>query len=355
MKKRIVYITLIVIVFFSFQNKNKTTPYLFSDLSFFPPMPLPLNYQITNEGVELGRYLFYDSILSRNYNLSCGSCHNQVFSFSDSDKKFSIGSNGNITKRNAPPLFNLAWYEAFFWDGRAATIEEQVFHPVRDTNELNLDWKTATERINQSKFYRKFFTKVYGRKNIDSVLISNAISQFLRTLISNQSKFDKVLNGLDYLSKDEYEGFALVNDMTKGDCLHCHTTDENALGTTGKFSNNGLDSANKVTDYRDIGLGATTSKIADYGKFKIPSLRNLAFTSPYMHDGRFNTIEEVLDFYSEGVHNSINIDSKMSTARNKGAKLNNDEKRKIIAFLNTLNDSVFIKEKKYNNPFIKSD
>jgi cytochrome c peroxidase len=249
------------------------------------------------------------------------------------------------------PLFNLAWYPAFFWDGRATSIEDQVFHPVREYNEMNLDWMSASERLENNKFYKKQFTDLFGQSKIDSVRITNAIAQFLRTLISYQSKYDMVLQGKALFSKEEYEGFVLVNDQTKGDCLHCHSTDGNALGTNLKFSNNGLDSVRNAREYKDKGRGGVTGIETDNGKFMVPSLRNLAFTAPYMHDGRFQTLEEVLNFYSEGVNLCANLDSKMEYAHQGGVHLTETEKKKIVAFLLTLSDSSFITNPDFGNPF----
>ncbi|MFN4233263.1 MAG: cytochrome-c peroxidase [Bacteroidia bacterium] len=314
-------------------------------------MPQSPENPVTIEGADLGRHLFYDPILSKNYNMSCATCHKQEKAFSDAPNAFTKGNNGVLTKRNTMPLFNLAWYPSFFWDGRAASIEEQVFHPVRDLNEMNLNWKDATNRINRSKFYKQKFKLAFPNQEIDSVLISRAIGQFLRTLISNNSKFDRVLAGEDYLDKDEFAGLILMNDMTKGDCLHCHTSDADALGTTGLFSNNGLDNIKDPKMYKDKGLGGYTNNENDNGKFKIPSLRNVAVTAPYMHDGRFVTLEEVLDFYSEGVKTSVNIDSKMGLAHQGGVRLTKEEKKQIIAFLKTLTDSTFITNPNFGNPF----
>jgi cytochrome c peroxidase len=316
-------------------------------------MPVAANNPVTVEGANLGKHLFYDSILSSDNTLSCASCHHQKSAFSDSPNSFSHGRNGALMKRNTMPLFNLAWYPAFFWDGRASSIEEQVFHPVRENNEMNLDWKAATRRIEQNKFYKKQFKEIFGSSIIVSIQISNAIAQFLRTLISYQSKYDQVLEGKTLFSKDEYEGFILVNDQTKGDCIHCHITDGDALGTTLVFSNNGLDAVTNANDYKDKGRGLVTGKPTDNGKFIVPSLRNLAFTAPYMHDGRFKTLEEVINFYSEGLQKSVNIDSKMEFVHQGGAKLTSEDKRKIIAFLLTLSDSSFISNPEFSNPFDK--
>ena len=327
------------------------TPYHFEKVRYFPEMPTSKANPVTKEGVELGRYLFYDTILSENYTFSCASCHKQEFAFSDSPNQFSKGVNGELLDRNTMPLYNLAWYPSMFWDGRATSIENQVFFPVRAHNEMNLNWTEAEKRIQKSKFYKPLFKKVFGDNNIDSNRISLAIAQFERTLISSNSKFDQVLRGEKYLTADEYEGYGLINDQTKGDCLHCHTTDGNWLGTTLKFSNNGLDDYKTAVEYLDKGLATGTNNSSDIGWFKIPSLRNVGVTAPYMHDGRFKTLKEVLDFYSEGVNQSYNVDSKMGFAHQGGANLTEDEKEKIIAFLLTLTDSIFIKNPEFSNPF----
>lgn len=349
MRKLLLLVVIYIVL--GFAILQEPTPYNFPPTPFFPNLPTNTLNPTTEEGVMLGRYLFYDTILSKNYDMSCGSCHKQAAAFSNGPNQFSIGHNGIPTKRNTLPLFNLAWNPAFFWDGRAATLEAQVFHPVRDSNEMNLEWKIAEKRIRKSHFYQPLFKAAFGNQLIDSTLISKAIAQFLRTLISNQSKFDKALERKDSLNLEEYEGFVLVNNMVKGDCLHCHLTDGNALTTIGQFSNNGLDTASNALNYKDIGYGNTTGLLKDYGKFRTPSFRNLVFTAPYMHDGRFATLEQVLDFYSEGVHASVNVDSKMSSARLGGVYLTQDEKKKIIAFLHTFTDSSFVENKNFSNPF----
>ncbi|MES2681695.1 MAG: cytochrome c peroxidase [Bacteroidota bacterium] len=337
---------------FSYDVGVKDAPYVFPRMSYFPPMPVSAGNTVTVNGVELGRYLFYDPILSSDSSFSCASCHKQQYAFSDSPNRFSKGINGQPQVRNTLPLFNLAWYPKLFWDGRAASIEEQVFHPVRDAKEMNLNWKDVVKKINRNKFYRKKISTYYGEKQIiDSVLISNLIAQFERTLISCDSKYDRVIANKAKFTMDEIEGLELMNDMTKGNCLHCHTTDGNGLGTTGEFSNNGLDEQNDKKPFRDKGLGAYSGQNADNGKFKIPSLRNLLFTAPYMHDGRFKSLEQVLDFYSEGLKISSTIDSKMEFVHRGGSKLSIGEKRKIVLFLKTLSDSSFISNPEFRNPF----
>lgn len=334
----------------SFKVIEQPTPYEFPELKFFPKLPFTDNPP-TVEGAELGRFLFYDPILSADETFSCSSCHRQEAAFSDAPNRFSEGIDGNFMRRNTMPLFNLAWYPALFWDGKAASIEEQVFHPVRAHDEMNLNWTKAVQRIQSSQFYRPKFQAAFGHVMIDSLLIAKAIAQFERTLISNNSKYDQVLRGEAYFTEDEYKGFVLVNDQSMGDCLHCHTTDANALGTTGKFSNNGLEAAFNPEDYSDKGKAEVTGQENEIGQFRIPSLRNVAVTAPYMHDGRFRTLEEVLDFYSEGVNESYNIDSKMQYAHQGGVRLTKDEKVQIVTFLKTLTDTTFLTNPAFGNPF----
>ncbi len=334
-----------------FRQIYKPTPYPFPELRFFPKMPLAANNPVTEEGAELGRFLFYDKILSADSSFSCSGCHRQQSAFADAPNQFSKGIDGKPLRRNTMPLFNLAWYSSYFWDGKAGSLEDQVFHPVRAHNEMNLKWDLATERIRNSTFYPPKFKSAFGEVIIDSVLIAKAIAQFERTLISSNSKYDQVLRRERYFTSEEYEGFILMNDQTKGDCLHCHTTDGDALGTTARFSNNGLQKANAPSDYPDKGKMEITGKPEHLGQFKIPSLRNVAITAPYMHDGRFATLEEVLDFYSEGVNLSTNIDSKMGLAHKGGVQLTESEKSSIVAFLKTLTDSTFISNPEFANPF----
>lgn len=332
-------------------GKGKDRPYQFPVIPQFPAMPVNKANPVTVNGVALGRRLFYDPIFSADSTISCSSCHVQQHAFSDSPHAFSAGVRGQRQQRNTLPLFNLAWYQGMFWDGRAATVEDQVFHPLRTVSEMNSNWLTVTKKIKRSKAYPKLFYEAFGAVAVDSVLIAKAIAQFERTLISADSKYDRVIRGEAKFSLEELEGLELINDMTKGNCVHCHSSDGNGLGTTGLYSNNGLDNVDDISSFKDKGLGGYTNNAADYGKFKIPSLRNLLFTAPYMHDGRFNTLEEVLDFYSEHLNASPTIDAKLDFRAGQAARLNKYEKQKIIAFLKTLSDSTFIANPAHGNPF----
>lgn len=331
---------------------SAVTPYRLKNPYSFPEMPVNPDNVLSVEGIQLGRYLFYDPVLSADSSISCASCHKQSAAFSDAPNQFSTGIENRKSSRNAPQLFNLAWYNAYFWDGKALTLEEQVYHPVPAHDEMNLQWPVAIQRLSANPFYQKLFKNAFNTATIDSVLVAKAIAQFERILISADSKFDKVLRSEATLSKEEFEGYELMNDMTKGDCLHCHTTDSDPLGTTLEFSNNGLDSSS-TGFYKDNGRGNITGRQTDNGKFKIPSLRNVALTAPYMHDGRFKTLREVLDFYSEGVHSGKNTDKRMEYAYKKGAHLSEEEKGKIISFLHTLTDTSFTTNNLFSNPFIQ--
>ena len=175
MRKIAFILSSLLLFILSLSSKFALTPYTFPQPKFFPKMPVAAKNPVTVEGAKLGRYLFYDPVLSSDSTMSCASCHNQKYAFSDSPNSFSKGRNGIMMKRNTMALFNLAWYPAFFWDGRATSIEEQVFHPVREYNEMNLNWQTAAKRLRKNKFYKTQFKEVFGSSQIDSVQMSFAI------------------------------------------------------------------------------------------------------------------------------------------------------------------------------------
>ncbi len=325
-------------------------PYSLATPAGFPPMPVAANNPLTVEGIDLGRHLFYDKILSADNTVACASCHSIDKSFTDGVPK-SIGIGGQVNARNAMPLYNLAWYDAMFWDGRATTIEEQAFQPVPAHNEMNLNWNDAATKLKQSALYKEKFAKAFPNKTIDSIVITKAIAQFERTLLSYNSKFDKVRRGEDFFDDDELDGYMSMSEITGGDCLHCHPVESSVFLSTLDFRNNGLDLAATPNDYSDKGYGAVSGNPADNGKFKVPSLRNIALTAPYMHDGRFATLDEVLNFYSTGVHQGANVDPKMEFANVGGVQLTVAEKVKIKAFLLTLTDYKFINNPDFKSPF----
>ena len=319
-------------------------PQLFQDLILDPV--IPSNNPQTEEGISLGKKLFFDPILSANNTLACAGCHSTSNAFTD-DTRFSDGIDGLFGNRNSMPLFNLAWnYDnKFFWDGRESGLENQAFEPVTNPIEMHTTWAEVTEKLQQHSEYPELFKVAFGTATVDSVLVSKAIAQFERTLISANSKFDKYLLGTASLTPEETNGFNIFMDESKGDCFHCHGSDNNPLWTDNKFHNNGLDAA-----FSDLGFGAVTGDPADNGKFRSPSLRNLAFTAPYMHDGRFETLEEVINHYSEGLQNSPTIDPLMKKVDQGGVQLSPQEKADLKAFLLSLSDTDFINNPNFSNP-----
>ena len=299
---------------------------------------IPITNPLTEEGVALGKKLFFDPILSVDNSISCAECHAPSNAFTDTDR-FSDGVDGVLGNRNAMPLFNLAWNfdERFFWDGSATSLEDQVFHPITDATEMANTWEKVISALEANSEYTDMFLSAFGEGKIDSLKVARAIAQFERTLISGNSKFDRFLAGELELTEAELNGRDVFMDETRGDCFHCHGNPNNPLWTDNLFHNNGLDST-----FVDLGLGRVTGDPADNGKFKSPSLRNLAFTPPYMHDGRFATLEEVIDHYSEGLQNSATVDPLMKKVAQGGVQLTDKDKADLEAFLLTLSDDEFI-------------
>ncbi|CAM1363522.1 Cytochrome c peroxidase [Tenacibaculum sediminilitoris] len=302
---------------------------------------IPTNNPLTEEGITLGKKLFFDPILSKDNTQSCASCHDPKNAFTD-DTQFSEGVDGKFGTRNSMPLFNLAWNfdERFMWDGKELSIERQAFSPVRNPIEMHSTWKNVAEKLQQHTEYPTLFQQAFGTSKVDSTLVTKAIAQFERTLISGNSKFDQYLLGKTELTPEEQNGFNVFMDEARGDCFHCHGSDNNPLWTDNKFHNNGLDEA-----FIDLGLGNVTGDPNDNGKFKTPSLRNLKFTAPYMHDGRFATLEDVINHYSEGLKQSSTIDPLMKKVSQGGVQLSNKDKADLKAFLLSLSDTNFV-----NNP-----
>lgn len=318
-------------------------PKLFADKLIAPI--IPADNTLTEEGVALGKRLFSDKILSGNGTQSCAHCHRQQEAFSHS-AQFSEGANGSLGNRNSMPLFNLAWNfdERFAWDGKEFGLENQAIEPITNPIEMHGDLKQITKKLNEHDRYPALFQQAFGTATISTDLITKALAQFERTIISASSKFDKYLLGEATLTPEEQNGFNVFMDEAKGDCFHCHGSNNNPLWTDNQFHNNGLDS-----NFSDLGLGAVTGDPKDNGKFKTPSLRNLTFTAPYMHDGRFNTLEEVIDFYSEGLKNSATIDPLMKKVNEGGVGLSVQDKADLKAFLLTLTDEEFIKNPAFKN------
>lgn len=291
--------------------------------SHFPDMIIPEDNQPTKEAIALGRALYYDKILSKNQTISCSSCHDQ-------NKAFTTHASNSLAH------INLGWNHQYLWNGSVqGTLEDVMLFEVDDFLETNL------QVVNNSAKYRNLFKKAYGVDEITSKDIAYALAQFFRVLNSTDSKFDRYLRGEETLTPEELHGYYIFNSET-GDCFHCHGT---VLLHDNIFGNNGLDLN------PDPGLYAVTGNMNDYGKFKTPTLRNIELTAPYMHDGRFETLEEVINFYSTGVqHDSPNLSPLMKYSANGGVGLTEGETQNLIAFLKTLTDYSFITNPELSNP-----
>lgn len=332
------------------------TPYKLDVPGHFPQMAIPQDNPMTVEGVALGRKLFYETKLSRDNSISCASCHKQENGFSDPNK-FSIGVDDQVGTRQSMALVNMGWQQSFFWDGRVKTLEEQIFHPVRDPIEMDLNWGEAVTRLKNDVNYSNEFYRAFNVENFDSTHVSKAIAQFLRTMISGKSKYDvmyKIYNDLPLTAYDqnlepqitteEWAGYELFFSLTGGDCLHCH---DGPLAQVHVFSNNGID-----TDFKDLGRYLASGNPNDMGKFKVPTLRNIELTAPYMHDGRFQTLEEVVMHYSFGVQaESPNLDPMMEFAHQGGVNLDVQERELLLAFLKTFTDWDFVNNPDFSDPF----
>lgn len=302
----------------------------------------PVDNPLTVEGVALGRKLFYEKMLSDNMTISCGTCHKQENAFDD-PRPFSQGTNGAFGDRNAMAIINLAWNTAFFWDGRRATMEEQAHDPVTNPIEMANTWPEVVRRLQNSSTYPDLFYQAFGTRTIDSNLVVKAIAQFERTLVSYNSRFDKYFHKGDstIFTQQEKNGLAIFKG--KGMCNNCHLMNTQLADNI--FRNNGLDANPK-----DAGLMKFTGLPSDRGKFKVPTLRNIAKTAPYMHDSRFATLEQVIDFYSNDVQQSSpNIDEHMPDYKS-GLKLTMQEKSDLIAFLHTLTDQDFLTNPAFSEP-----
>ncbi len=314
----------------------------------------------TKHGIKLGRFLFYEKRLSRNDSISCASCHIQKFAFSD-NKKRSTGIRNSKTRFNSPTLSNLAYSSHFFWDGRVESLEIQALSPIINIREMDQRLKVMVEKLNKMPGYPSMFNEAFGTYEITPDRVAFALAQFQRSLISNNSKFDKYLANEVELSETETLGMQLFfnepdlqNGIRGGACNSCHEANlftSMQQGYDG-FANNGLD----LEPVQRGGLAGTTGKEEDRGKFKIPTLRNIEITGPYMHDGRFSTLKEVMDHYSSGIiisptTHGILLKYASETVDGTGFGFTSDEKSALIAFLKTLTDFEFLSNKDYSNPF----
>ena len=273
---------------------------------------------MTVEGVALGKTLFFDGT-DKTPRMGCGSCHRP-------EHGFELGPEGTLehlgTRHTMLPLINLVWNTTGLgWKSQVGTLEEMVYAAYTDPAEINADTSDVVKRLQQSEVYPELFKKAFGTDQVSFVLVEKAIAQYVRSLVFANSKFDRYLRGEEQLTQDELNGYLLFTTENGADCFHCHGGGSNALFTTNLRYNNGLDTNSDE-------------------EFKAPTLRNIALTAPYMHDGRFSTLDEVIDFYSEGVQYSEQISPLMHHVMQGGVQLTQEEKQQLKAFLLTLTDEL---------------
>jgi cytochrome c peroxidase len=291
---------------------------------------------LMKEGFELGRKLFYDGRLSKDGNFPCASCHQQFAAFATFDHSLSHGFNNQLTMRNSPGLFNMAWNKEMHWDGGIANIEVQPLAPITAPNEMAEDINNVLAKLQADEVYRKMFTAAFGNETINSQRMLFAITQFVTFIVSASSKYDKVKQGQASFTQTEQNGYTLFQSK----CATCHPE---PLFTDNSFRNTGIPVDPFVNDF---GRMRITNKKEDSLKFKVPSLRNVALTFPYGHDGRYSSITSVLDHYSGGIQNGPTLDPLL---KNK-IPLSNFDKFYLLEFLKTLTDSALISDKRFAQP-----
>ena len=348
---------------------------------------VPYTANSVNEKATLGRVLFYDSHLSLNNSISCGSCHKQSFAFSD-NMQFSRGYESILTRRNSPPIQNLNNQQNFidtfnigsvesdttfragsllFWDGRENNVQNLITRPVTNHVEMGIeDLSVLPQKLATMPYYAKLFTAAYGSPEITVTKIANAVAVFISSINTGNSRYELYTHGAGTLTALELEGMNLF--VTKYTCNGCHQTLSQGGYSSSDFMDDGLDAS-----YTDLGMGALTGLASDNGKFKASKLHNIGLTAPYMHDGRFTTLDQVLEHYSHGIQNSPNLDPRLASNNNMVVdstgnfmtsptnqpikqplrmNISTQEKQALIAFLNSLTDYKMTTDPKFSNPFI---
>ncbi|MGZ3865115.1 MAG: cytochrome-c peroxidase [Bacteroidia bacterium] len=331
MKKTLAILSLIL--FAAFTGKEL---YVLQYPSYFPKPAYDLTKNpLTSAKIELGRALFYDPILSANNTISCSSCHSSYNAFAHTDHALSHGISDKIGTRNAPALFNLAWHPSFMWDGAVNHLDVQALAPISHPKEMAEKIENVVSKLQNSKLYPKLFLKAYSDSIITGERVLKSLSQFQLTLVSANSKYDKVKLKKEKFTEQEQNGYKLFQK----NCNSCHTE---PLFSNYTFANNGLP---VDTTLNDQGKWTITKQSADSLKFKVPSLRNLSYTYPYMHDGRFTKLSQVVNHYTQIKHSSV-----VSKELTSPIVLNSNEKADLIAFLLTLNDPDFTFNPKFSYP-----
>lgn len=329
-------IGIVVLGIFSF-SKSFITPIYFEVPKGFPkPVYDFKNNPLTEEGFQLGRKLFYDPILSRDNTISCASCHLQQTGFTHVDHDLSHGIDGKIGTRNSLTLQNLAWSSNFMWDGGVNHLDVQYIAPITSEVEMNETLENVVYKLNNNQEYQELFQKAFGSKKITGQLTLKAISQFVVSLTTSNSKYDRVSRNEEKFTEIEQKGY----DLFRINCGSCH---KEPLFTSDAFENNGL---SIDTTLNDFGRMKISQNSKDSLKFKVPTLRNIEFTFPYMHDGRFKTLNEVIKHYNSGVQKSATLSKELQKPMN----LSDNQRVELIAFLKTLTDKEFLFNPKFGFP-----
>lgn len=331
-----------------------TTPYeiVFKN-NTLPDLQIPSDNPLTIEKVKLGRMLFYEKRLSRDNTINCASCHIQSDGFSDVNQ-FSEGVDGAVGGRQAMAIFNMSYHtNQFFWDGRADLLRDQALLPIQDHLEMDETLPNIVSKLMSDTMYLNQFKRAFGTEEINSTRVSLALENFMMSIISEDSKYDRFLAGKATLTPSENRGrilfFGEYNEffpnVSGADCAHCHAGNnfENDL-----YMNNGLDTD---AEFTDLGREKATNNPNHRAKFKVTSLRNIAVTPPYMHDGRFATLEEVIEHYNSHVENSSTVNPALLGTTSTGLMLDAQEKLDLLNFLKTLTDETFLNNPEYKSPF----
>lgn len=290
------------------------------------------NNPLTQEGFALGRKLFYDNRLSRDNSISCGSCHQAFAAFAHADHNISHGVDGLLGIRNSPPIFNMNWYTSFFWDGGVNHLESQPINPIQNPVEMDENLPNIISKLSADSKYRAMFRAAWGDETINSQRIFKSLAQFMGAIVSDNAKYDKVMRGEASFTAGEQAGKLVFEQR----CAVCHKP---PLFTDFSFRNNGL----PANGANDSGRAHVTRAAQDLYKFKIPTLRNLKYTQPYMHDGRLTTLSQVLDHYAN-IKPMVNLDPELFG----GIPLTDQQRIDLLSFLNTLNDEDMLKDKRFH-------
>jgi cytochrome c peroxidase len=325
-------------------SNEEQKPDIYASIKFETPAGFPPTvYQVHNNpptpaGFKLGKALFYDGILSRDGSISCGTCHQQNFAFTHHQHDVSHGIDDKLGQRNAPSLQNLAWHKEFNWDGGVNHLDFFPIQPIQNPVEMDEKLSNVLEKLRNHPSYPRLFKEAFGSEEITTERFLQALSQFMVMMVSADSRYDKYLAGKSSLSPSEMQGLQVFQNK----CSSCH---QGVLFTDLSYRDNGL----APTARQDVGRESITLNSTDRFKFKVPSLRNVEFSAPYMHDGRFTSLEQVLNHYQNGVRNNPNLDPLLKKSDGSlGIDLTEEEKKNIIAFLKTLTDENFLKDERFS-------